>query len=233
MKALGLLLLRSGFSLLVAVWAAARIVSPEGGIPLFVVWLPEMQPDALSVRLLGGLGVLLAVLVLTGCFRLAAYPLLALGLLATAVSAWPFPGAPLDLVAGGPDSFLLLAVLAVSALMPLLFLGDDRFALERLFMRRAPATVAAVAAVDDVPSTDGVAPAAEAPAAAAPSEPAGDPEPASGTAEAPAEPPFESQVEVAAEEPAAGPAAAEEAVACEVPAPEPAAESAEPEKTAA
>ncbi|PKP78471.1 MAG: hypothetical protein CVT81_03850 [Alphaproteobacteria bacterium HGW-Alphaproteobacteria-3] len=223
MKALGLLLLRSGFSLLVAVWAAARIVSPEGGIPLFVVWLPEMQPDALSVRLLGGLGVLLAVLVLTGFFRLAAYPLLVLGFLAAAVSAWPFPGAPLDLVAGGPGTFLLLAVLAVSVLMPLLFLGEDRFALDRLFMRRAPAA----AALEDVPSAEEVAPAAEAPAAAAP---AGDPEPAPETAEAPAGPPVESQVEVVAEEPAAEPAAA---VACEVPAPAPAAESAEPEKTAA
>ena len=46
MKALGLLLLRSGFSFLVAVWAAARIVSPEGGIPLLAVWLPGVQPDA-------------------------------------------------------------------------------------------------------------------------------------------------------------------------------------------
>ena len=82
MKALGLLLLRSGFSFLVAVWAAARIVSPEGGIPLLAVWLPGVQPDALSIQLLGGLGVLLAVLVLTGFFRLAAYPMLVLGLLA-------------------------------------------------------------------------------------------------------------------------------------------------------
>ncbi|MDZ4382036.1 MAG: hypothetical protein U0942_11920 [Parvibaculum sp.] len=237
MKALGLLLLRSGFSLLVAVWAAARIVSPEGGIPLVAAWLPEMQPDALSVQLLGGLGVLLALLVLTGFFRLAAYPLLALGLLAAAVSAWPFPEAPLDLVTGGPGTFLLLAVLAVSASMPLLFLGEDRFALDRLSVRRAPAA----AALEEVPSTEEVAPAAEAPAAAAPSEPAGDPEPVSATAGAPAAPPVESQVEVAesqvevaAEEPAAEPAAAE-AVACEVPAPapEPAAESAEPEKTAA
>jgi hypothetical protein len=230
MKALGLLLLRSGFSLLVAVWAAARIVSPEGGIPLFAVWFPETQPDALSVQLLGGLGVLLALLALTGFFRLAAYPLLVLGFLAAAVSAWPFPGAPLDLVAGGPGTFLLLAVLAVSVLMPLLFLGEDRFALDRLSVRRAPAA----AALEDVPSAEEVAPAAKAQAAAAPTEPAADPEPAPETAEAPAAPPVESQVEVVAEEPAAEPAA-EEAVACEVPAPAPApaAESAEPEKTAA
>lgn len=217
MKALGLLLLRSGFSLLVAVWAAARIMTPEGGVPLFAVWLPEMQPDALSVQLLGALGALLALLLLTGFFRLAAYPLLVLGFLAAAVSAWPFPAAPLDLVADGPGSFLLLAALAVSALMPLFFLGEDRFALDRLSRRRAPAAASVVAAVEDVPSTEEVAPTAEVPAMAAPAEPAGDPEPAPESAEAPAEP----QVE---------------AVACEVPASasEPAAaESQEPEKTAA
>jgi len=227
MKALGLLLLRSGFSLLVAIWAAARIMTPEGGVLLFAVWLPEMQPDALSVQLLGALGALLALLVLTGFFRLAAYPLLVLGFLAAAVSAWPFPAGPLDLVADGPGSFLLLAALAVSALMPLLFLGEDRFALDRLSGRRAPAAASVAPAVEDVPSTEEVAPAAEVPAMAAPAEPAGDPEPAPETAEAPAEP----QVETAAGEPAA-----EEAVVCEVPASpsEPAAaESAEPEKTAA
>lgn len=217
MKALGLLLLRSGFSLLIAIWAAVQIMSPEGGIPLFAVWLPEMQPDALSVQLLGALGALLALLLLTGFFRLAAYPLLVLGFLAAAVSAWPFPAAPLDLVADGPGSCLLLAALAVSALMPLLFLGEDRFALDRLSGRRAPAAASVAPAVEDVPSTEEVAPAAEVPAMAAPAEPAGDPEPAPETAEAPAEP----QVE---------------AVACEVPAPAPepaAAESHEPEKTAA
>ncbi|PKQ07933.1 MAG: hypothetical protein CVT73_08105 [Alphaproteobacteria bacterium HGW-Alphaproteobacteria-12] len=223
MKALGLLLLRSGFSFLVAVWAAARIMSPEGGIPLFAVWLPEMQPDALSVQLLGGLGALLALLVLTGFFRLAAYPLLVLGLLAAAVSAWPFPAAPLDLVAGGVSPFLLHSVLALAAVAPLAFYGDDRFALDRLFVRRTPAAV--TAAAEDVPSTEEAAPAAEVQATAAPSEPAAAPEPAPEAAEVPAEPQAE------AEEPAV-----EEAVASEGPAPAPepaAAESAEPEKSAA
>lgn len=227
MKALGLLLLRSGFSLLAAVWAAARIVTPEGGIPLLAVWLPEMQPDALSVQLLGALGALLALLVLTGFFRLAAYPLLALALLAAAVSAWPFPAAPLDLVAGGPGSFLLLAVLAVSAPMPLLFLGEDRFALDRLSARRAPAVSVAPAVAEDVPSTEEVAAPAEAQAVAAQPEPAGDPEPAPETAEAPAAP----QAEAVAEE-----VPAEEAPAPETPAVASgpaAAESHEPEKTAA
>lgn len=221
MKALGLLLLRSGFSLLVAVWAAARIMTPEGGVPFFAVWLPEMQPDALSVQLLGGLGVLLALLVLTGFFRLAAYPLLVLGLLAAAVSAWPFPATPLDLVAGGPGSFLLLAVLAVSAPMPLLFLGEDRFVLDRLSARCAPAVSVAPAVAEDVPSTEEVAAPAEAQAVAA------QPEPAPETAEAPAAP----QAEAVAEE-----VPAEEALAPETPAAASgpaAAESHEPEKTAA
>lgn len=226
MKALGLLLLRSGFSFLVAVWAAARIMSPEGGIPLFAVWLPEMQPDSLSIRLLGGLGVLLAVLVLTGFFRLAAYPLLILGVLVAAVSAWPFPAAPLDLVADGVTPFLLHSVLVLAAFAPLAFYGDDRFALDRLFVRRAPAAVAAVAAAaEDVPSTEEAAPAAEVQATAAPSEPAAAPEPAPEAAEAPAE------VQAEAEEPAAEEVAASEGPAS---APAPAAtESAEPEKTAA
>ena len=226
MKALGLLLLRSGFSFLVAVWAAARIVSPEGGIPLLAVWLPGVQPDALSIQLLGGLGVLLAVLVLTGFFRLAAYPMLVLGLLAAAVSAWPFPAAPLDLVAGGVTPFLLHSVLVLAAFAPLAFYGDDRFALDRLFMRSAPVAAAAMAA-QNVLSAEEVGAASEAPAAAAPSEPAAAPEPASEAVEVPVEP----QAEAAAGEPAA-----EQAVACEVPAPAPGpalAESGEPEKSAA
>ena len=226
MKALGLLLLRSGFSLLVATWAAARIMSPEGGIPLLAVRLPDVQPDALSVQLLGGLGALLALLVLTGFFRLAAYPLLVFGFVAAAVSAWPFPAAPLDLVADGVTPFLLHSVLVLAAFASLAFYGDDRFALDRLFVRRAPAAVAAVAAAaEDVPSTEEAAPAAEVQATAAPSEPAAAPEPAPEAAEAPAEPQAE------AEEPAA-----EEAAASEGPASAPApavTESAEPEKTAA
>lgn len=226
MKALGLLLLRSGFSLLVATWAAARIMSPESGISLFAVWLPEMQPDAFSIQLLGGLGALLALLVLTGFFRLAAYPLLVFGFVAAAVSAWPFPAAPLDLVADGVTPFLLHSVLVLAAFAPLAFYGDDRFALDRLFVRRAPAAVAAVAAAaEDVPSTEEAAPAAEVRATAAPSEPAAAPEPAPEAAEAPAEPRAE------AEEPAAEEAAASEGPAS-APAPA-AAESAEPEKTAA
>lgn len=224
MKALGLLLLRSGFSLLVATWAAARIMSPESGISLFAVWLPEMQPDAFSIQLLGGLGALLALLVLTGFFRLAAYPLLVFGFVAAAVSAWP--AAPLDLVADGVTPFLLHSVLVLAAFAPLAFYGDDRFALDRLFVRRAPAAVAAVAAAaEDVPSTEEAAPAAEVRATAAPSEPAAAPEPAPEAVEAPAEPRAE------AEEPVAEVAAASEGPAS-APAPA-AAESAEPEKTAA
>lgn len=226
MKALSLFVLRLGLSALVAIWAASLVLTPQGGIPLLAVWLPEMQPDAFSIQLLGGLGALLALLVLTGFFRLAAYPLLILGVLVAAVSAWPFPAAPLDLVADGVTPFLLHSVLVLAAFAPLAFYGDDRFALDRLFVRRAPAAVAAVAAAaEDVPSTEEAAPAAEVRATAAPSEPAAAPEPAPEAAEAPAEPRAE------AEEPAAEEAAASEGPAS---APAPAAtESAEPEKTAA
>ena len=226
MKALSLFVLRLGLSALVAIWAASLVLTPQGGIPLLAVWLPEMQPDALSIQLLGGLGALLALLVLTGFFRLAAYPLLVFGFVAAAVSAWPFPAAPLDLVADGVTPFLLHSVLVLAAFAPLAFYGDDRFALDRLFVRRAPAAVAAVAAAaEDVPSTEEAAPAAEVRATAAPSEPAAAPEPAPEAAEAPAEPRAE------AEEPAAEEAAASEGPAS---APAPAAtESAEPEKTAA
>ena len=60
MKALGLLLLRCALAVLVAVWAAALVASPEGGIAPLGVWVPSLAIDPLSVQLAGGLGAVLA-----------------------------------------------------------------------------------------------------------------------------------------------------------------------------
>ncbi|MDO9127557.1 MAG: hypothetical protein Q7U42_11870 [Parvibaculum sp.] len=170
MKAFGLLLLRVALSGLVAVWAAARIVAPEGGVPALDVWFPSVALDPLSVRLAGGLAAFVAFLVLTGFFRLAAYPLLLAGLVAAAVAAWPFPSAPIDLVSGGVSFFLLLAALAVAALLPLAFYDEDRLSLDRLAARRPIAAAAAVAASvpdEPAPSTEEMSPAAHVEPAAA------------------------------------------------------------------
>jgi len=225
MKALGLLLLRCALAVLVAVWAAALVASPEGGIAPLGVWVPSLAIDPLSVQLAGGLGAVLALLVLLGFFRIAAYPLLLVSFAVAAVAAWPFPAAPLDLVAGGVSTFLLLAVLAIASLMPLVFYGEDRFAFDRLPARR-PAVVAAASVASapeaSAPSTEEMASAG--PVAAA--EPAAEAAPeAAPVCEVPAaEPadPSEAVAEVPAEEP-------QQALAEEAPAAEPA----EPEKSAA
>ncbi len=201
MKAFGLLLLRVALSGLVAVWAAARLVAPEEGVPALDVWFPSVALDPLSVRLAGGLAAFAAFLVLTGFFRLAAYPVLLASLVAAAVAAWPFPSAPIDLVSGGVSFFLLLAALAVAALLPLAFYDEDRLSLDRLAARRPAAAATAIAAVAaSVPEVP--APSTEEMAPADPIEPAAAVEP-----EADVEP--VERVE------------AEAAPACEVPAPEP------------
>ncbi len=124
MKALGLLLLRCALAVLVAVWAAALVASPEGGIAPLGVWVPSLAIDPLSVQLAGGLGAVLALLVLLGFFRIAAYPLLLVSFAVAAVAAWPFPAAPLDLVAGGVSTFLLLCPLYSSYAAAVLFSVD-------------------------------------------------------------------------------------------------------------
>lgn len=195
MKAFGLLLLRVALSGLVAVWAAARLVAPEEGVSALDVWFLSVALDPLSVQLAGGLAAFAAFLVLTGFFRLAAYPVLLAGLVAAAVAAWPFPSAPIDLVSGGVSFFLLLAALAVAALLPLAFYDEDRLSLDRLAARRPAAAATAIAAVAaSVPEVP--APSTEEMAPADPIEPAAAVEPVE-------------------------PVEAEAAPACEVPAPEP------------
>ena len=144
MKALGLLLLRLAIAVPVAAWAAARIATPEGGVPLLAARLPEMTPDALSIQLAGALGLLLALLVLLGFFRLAVYPAVVAAFAAAAAVAWPLAGASFDPAAfdAASSAFLLLAGLSVASLMLLVFHDEDRLALDRLATRR-PAVVAA------------------------------------------------------------------------------------------
>lgn len=140
MRAMSLLLLRSGTGLLLVIWGLLRLINPDKGAGVSAKYYGGLGA-AEAVQLIWG-GALLAVGLLTvlGLLRRFVYPVQAVILVAGAVSIWKYLLDPfgLWLFEQGSGQILFFPSLTVAAatLVLIAFREDDTITLDSVLSRR-------------------------------------------------------------------------------------------------
>src|SRR3546814_13476990 len=97
MKAQSLLLLRIGTGLLLAIWGAIRLASPETGTGVSMKYYSGFAAAEVVQLAWGGILLVVGVLTVLGLFRRFVYPALAAILVSGAFSLWKHLHDPLGL----------------------------------------------------------------------------------------------------------------------------------------
>jgi len=141
MKAASIAFLRISLGLLLILWGAIKLGSPEAGVHVSdTYYFGLLSADALQ-RPLGGAEALLGLLVVLGLFRPITLPAQAFVLGLGAAAIWKYIADPLGLYLLDEETrqvlfFPSLGTFAAS-LVCWVFCDEDRFALDRVFSRKA------------------------------------------------------------------------------------------------
>jgi putative oxidoreductase len=141
MKAWSILFLRVSVGLLLVLWGAIRLGSPEAGVHVSdKYYMGLMSMEALQ-RPIGAAEAVLGLLVVLGLFRRFVLPAAAVVLVVGAAAIWRYLADPLGLYLLDAESrqvlfFPSLAVAAASLVL-MGFQDEDRMALDNAFRRSA------------------------------------------------------------------------------------------------
>ncbi|MBA4163252.1 MAG: hypothetical protein C0510_01255 [Erythrobacter sp.] len=139
MKAQSLLLLRIGTGLLLVIWGAIRLASPETGTGVSMKYYSGFAAAEVVQLAWGGILLVVGVLTVLGLFRRFVYPAQAVILVSGAFSIWKYLLDPLGLwlLDRETSQVLFFPSLAVAAatLVLIAFREDDRLAIDRLLGR--------------------------------------------------------------------------------------------------
>jgi putative oxidoreductase len=143
-KALSLLLLRCGTGLLLILWGALRVISPEDGTGLANKYYGGLLNDEALQLAFGIAEVMLGALVVLGLLRKVAYPLQALILVPAALIAWRYLLDPLGVwLLTREESQILFfpsITLAAASVALIAFRDFDRWSLDSFLAGRSRRT---------------------------------------------------------------------------------------------
>lgn len=139
-KSLALLALRLTTGLLLVMWGAIKLGSPEAAIRVSKTYYHDvLSAEALQTPL-GAAQVALGVLVILGLGRRFAYPIQAIVLGLGTAAIWKYLADPLGLWLLDEQSrnplFFPSSTVFVATIILLLFKADDRLAVDNLFPRK-------------------------------------------------------------------------------------------------